>query len=46
VIVVIAERGKSANLMKPSSKRKRKFNEIEEVKDEERQLRQDKQGFL
>jgi hypothetical protein len=33
-------------LLKSSSKRKRKHNEIEEVKQEEEELKRDKQGFL
>ncbi|CDW82385.1 UNKNOWN [Stylonychia lemnae] len=40
------ERGKSANLMKDSSKRKRKANEIREVVEEEKQLRNDKHTYL
>ena len=32
----IAERGKAASLLKPSSKRKRTKSEIEEVKEEEK----------
>jgi hypothetical protein len=35
-------RGKSAYLLKPSSKLKRKRSEIEEVKEEEKKLQDDK----
>ena len=42
----IAERGKAASLLKPSSKRKRTRSEIEEVKEEEKQLKENRQGFL
>lgn len=43
---VIVEKGKSAYLLKGNSKLKRKRSEIEEVKDEEKMLHDDKQGFL
>jgi len=33
-------------LLKPSSKHKRKRNEMEEVKDEEELLKRDKQNYL
>lgn len=42
-IGVIAEKGKSAFLLKPSSKLKRKRTDIEEVKGEEAELHADKQ---
>ena len=42
----LVEHGRSANLLKGSSKRKRTREELEEVKDEEEELRQDKQSFL
>ena len=41
-----AHRGRSAYLLKSSSKHKRKRSEIEEVKEEERMLKVNKQGFL
>ena len=42
----IVDRGKSASLLKPSSKLKRKRSEIEEVKEEEKKLKDDRQQFL
>lgn len=40
------EHGRSANLVKSSSKRKRKREELEEVKDEEDQLKVDRHSYL
>lgn len=40
------EHGRSANLLKGSSKRKRTHEELEEVKNEEDELKEDKQSFL
>ena len=40
----IADRGKSASLLKPSSKLKRKRSDIEEVKEEEKKLKSDRQN--
>lgn len=37
-----ADRGKSVALLKPSSKLKRKRSEIEEVKEEEKRLKEDR----
>lgn len=42
----LESKGRSAHLLKPSSKHKRKRSEIEEVKEEELMLRKNKQGFL
>jgi hypothetical protein len=42
----IASHGKGAYMLKGSSKRKRTHAEVEEVKDEEEELKQDKQTFL
>jgi hypothetical protein len=44
--LTIASHGKSAFLLKPSSKLKRKRSEMEEVKEEEKLLNDDKQKFL
>ena len=38
----LADKGRSAFLLKPSSKHKRRRNEMEEVKDEEELLKRDK----
>jgi len=46
ILSFLAERGKAANLMKNSSKRKRKADEIQEVFEEEKALKSDKQKFL
>jgi hypothetical protein len=43
---MLAESGRSANLMKASSKRKRTRKELDEVKDEEEELKEDKQAYL
>lgn len=43
---IIDEKGKSAFLLKPSSKLKRRRSEIEEVKEEEDLLNKDKERFL
>jgi hypothetical protein len=40
--IILESRGKSAYLLKPSSKMKRKRSEMEEVKDEEHMLNQNK----
>ena len=40
------ENGRASNLMKSSTKRKRTREELEEVKNEEAELRDDKQAFL
>lgn len=40
------ENGRASNLMKSSTKRKRTREELEEVKNEEAELRDDKQSFL
>lgn len=45
-LVIIAERGRAANLLKGSSKRKRGRAELEEVKEEEKAFKGDRQGFL
>lgn len=45
-IFTLAEKGKSAFLLKGSAHVKRKRSEIEEVKDEEGMLNKDKYGFL
>ena len=42
----IAEKGKSAFLLKPTSHTKRKRSDIEAVKEEEKMLNENKQGFL
>lgn len=42
----IAEKGKSAFLLKGSSALKRRRSDIEEVKEEEKLLNEDKQKFL
>ena len=42
----VAEKGKSAFLLKPSSHVKRKRKDYEEVKEEEKLLSKDKHGFL
>jgi hypothetical protein len=44
--MVIVEPGRSVSLIKSASKRKRTHNELEEVKGEEKILREDKQQFL
>ena len=46
IIHFLAERGKALGLIKPSSKRKRTRSEIEEVKEEEKLLKTNKQEFL
>src|SRR6185312_8767522 len=43
---IVGARGKSAFLLKDSSKGKRKRHEMEEVKDEESQLKENKQEYL
>jgi hypothetical protein len=40
------ENGRASNLMKSSTKRKRTREELEEVKNKETELRDDKQTFL
>jgi hypothetical protein len=45
-ICSLAHKGKSAYLIKDSSSRKRKFKELEEVKQEESELKENKQAFL
>lgn len=42
----IDSNGKAVHLLKNSSKNKRKREEIEEVKDEESKLKEDKQSYL
>ena len=42
----IVENGRASNLMKSSTKRKRTREELEEVKQEEDLLKDDKQAFL
>ena len=42
----IVENGRASNLMKSSTKRKRTREELEEVKQEEEELKTDKQVFL
>ena len=42
-MIPIVDRGKSASLLKPGSKLKRKRSEIEEVKEEEQRLKDDRQ---
>jgi len=44
--LLIVEPGRSVSLIKSASKRKRTRNELEEVKGEEKILREDKQQFL
>ncbi len=44
--MLIVEPGRSVSLIKSASKRKRTRNELEEVKGEEKILREDKQQFL
>ena len=44
--MLIVEPGRSVGLIKSASKRKRTRNELEEVKGEEKILREDKQQFL
>lgn len=39
---IVDERGRSANLLKGSSKRKRLRSELEEVKEEEQSLKDDR----
>jgi len=43
---LIGSHGRSVNLMKGTSKRKRTREEIEEVKQEEEELKNDHQGYL
>eukprot|EP00349_Pseudokeronopsis_sp_Brazil_P010959 CAMPEP_0202978102 /NCGR_PEP_ID=MMETSP1396-20130829/84642_1 /ASSEMBLY_ACC=CAM_ASM_000872 /TAXON_ID= /ORGANISM="Pseudokeronopsis sp., Strain Brazil" /LENGTH=128 /DNA_ID=CAMNT_0049716971 /DNA_START=3502 /DNA_END=3888 /DNA_ORIENTATION=- len=42
----IAEKGKSVGLLKDTSKRKRQRDELEEVKQEESLLKEDRQSYL
>ena len=42
----LAENGRASLLMKSTSKRKRTQNELEEVKQEEEALKDDRQSFL
>jgi hypothetical protein len=42
----LVENGRASNLMKSSAKRKRTREELEEVKQEEEELKNDKQFFL
>jgi septal ring factor EnvC (AmiA/AmiB activator) len=42
----LAENGRASLLMKSTSKRKRTHNELEEVKQEEEALKDDRQSFL
>ena len=44
--MLIVEPGRSVSLIKSASKRKRTRNELEEVKGEEKILKEDKQQFL
>ncbi len=46
MIYQIVENGRASNLMKSSTKRKRTREELEEVKQEEEELKNDKQVFL
>lgn len=43
---MIESHGKSASLLKQNSKRKRRRDEIEEVKEEEKMLNENRQQFL
>ena len=43
---LLAEKGRAAYLIKNSSKRKRKLNEIEELKEEELDFKKDRLGYL
>ena len=42
----LAHRGKGVNLLKDSSHRKRRKVDVEEVKEEEKELQKDRQGYL
>jgi hypothetical protein len=46
ITVCIVEHGRTANLLSGQSKRKRKREELEEVKDEEIQLQHNRHDFL
>jgi cell shape-determining protein MreC len=46
LILCVATKGRSAFLLKGSSKAKRKRSQLEEVKQEEAQLKADRQEFL
>jgi hypothetical protein len=43
---VIEQKGRATNFLKTGSKRKRTKNELEEVKEEEKFLKENKQEFL
>jgi hypothetical protein len=42
----VAHKGRSADLLKDSTKRKRTREEVKEVADEEEKLKENKQGYL
>lgn len=44
--MIIAEKGRAAFLIKNSSKRKRKLNEMEDLKQEEEEFKKDKGGYM
>jgi hypothetical protein len=44
--IISVENGRASNLMKSSAKRKRTREELEEVKNEEAELREDRQSYL
>jgi hypothetical protein len=46
ITLCIVEHGRTANLLSGQSKRKRKREELEEVKDEEIQLQHNRHDFL
>ena len=43
---MLAEKGRAAYLIKNSSKRKRKLNEMEGFKQDEEEFKKDKQGYF
>ena len=45
-MILIAENGRASLLMKSTSKRKRTRDELEEVKQEEESLKEDRHSFL
>ena len=44
--LIAAERGRAAALLKPASKRKRTISEIADVREEEKELKKDKQSYF
>ena len=46
LLIHIEHKGRSTALLKESSKRKRRHEEIEDVKEEEQRLKEDRQSFL